>query len=230
MAARLVTGRAVVPHINAPSGLLPAGGDRHPPIFPPLGITPHALALVVEGMNAVVNDPTARPMPPASPTPAWRWAANRAPRRCAASPSTNATTGCANPRKFPWKDRDHALFVGFAPVGAPRYVCAIVVEHGGEEGGGGSAVAAPLVRDILVEAQKRDPAGACLTPTPWRGKARPAAAASGPAGSTRLGLNHDQPVAQSGPPRTDLRRQIARDQVGPDRADHGDACWICHAG
>ena len=60
--------------------------------------------------------------------------------------------------EIPWKQRDHALFVAFAPVAAPRYVCAIVVEHGGASGGGGSAVAAPICRDILREAQLRDPA------------------------------------------------------------------------
>jgi penicillin-binding protein 2 len=60
--------------------------------------------------------------------------------------------------EIPWKDRDHALFVAFAPVGAPRYVCSVVVEHGGESGGGGSAVGAPICRDVLVEAQRRDPA------------------------------------------------------------------------
>ena len=39
--------------------------------------------------------------------------------------------GLPKPDEIPWKDRDHALFVGFAPVGAPRYVCATVIEHGG---------------------------------------------------------------------------------------------------
>ncbi|MEZ5902221.1 MAG: penicillin-binding protein 2 [Alphaproteobacteria bacterium] len=53
-----------------------------------------------------------------------------------------------------WKYRHHALFVGYAPVSNPRYVCSVVVEHGG----GGSAVAAPLARDILREAQIRNPA------------------------------------------------------------------------
>ncbi len=51
----------------------------------------------------------------------------------------------------PWKDRDHALFVGFAPVTAPRYVASVVIEHGG----GGSAVAAPIARNLLLMAQKR---------------------------------------------------------------------------
>jgi penicillin-binding protein 2 len=60
-------------------------------------------------------------------------------------------------KDVPWKERDHALFVAFAPVVAPRYVCAVVIEHGGESAGGGSAVAAPICRDLLREAQLRDP-------------------------------------------------------------------------
>jgi penicillin-binding protein 2 len=55
----------------------------------------------------------------------------------------------------PWEDRDHALFVAFAPVSKPRYAIAVVVEHGG----GGSAVAAPIAHDILLETLKRDPSG-----------------------------------------------------------------------
>ncbi len=41
---------------------------------------------------------------------------------------------------------------------APRYVCAVVVEHGGVSAGEGGAVAAPIARDVLLETQKRDPA------------------------------------------------------------------------
>lgn len=66
--------------------------------------------------------------------------------------------GVRKTRQIPWKERDHALFVAFAPVGSPRYVCATVVEHGGTSGGGGSAVAAPICRDILLKVQRRDPA------------------------------------------------------------------------
>ena len=51
--------------------------------------------------------------------------------------------GLLKARSVPWKERDHALFIAFAPVGTPRYVCAVVVEHGGAErrrrfGGGGA--------------------------------------------------------------------------------------------
>ena len=55
---------------------------------------------------------------------------------------------------LPWRRRDHALFVAYAPLHAPRYCCAVVVEHGGS----GSKAAAPIARDILLETQKRDPA------------------------------------------------------------------------
>ena len=52
---------------------------------------------------------------------------------------------------LPWRQRDHALFVGYAPVENPRYAIAVVVEHGG----GGSKVAAPIARDIMKEAYRR---------------------------------------------------------------------------
>ena len=62
-------------------------------------------------------------------------------------------TGIIPNDQRPWNDRDHALFVGFAPVDAPRYAVSVVVEHGG----GGSAVAAPIARDLLWETQRRAP-------------------------------------------------------------------------
>jgi penicillin-binding protein 2 len=52
-----------------------------------------------------------------------------------------------------WDEADHALFVGYAPASAPRYACAVVIEHGGH----GNTVAAPIARDLLLEVQKRNP-------------------------------------------------------------------------
>ena len=60
----------------------------------------------------------------------------------------------------PWRERDHALFVGYAPSDNPRYAAAVVVEHGG----GGSKVAAPIARDLLLATQKRDPANRDTAP------------------------------------------------------------------
>jgi len=51
-----------------------------------------------------------------------------------------------------WKQRDHALFVGYAPAADPRYAVSVLVQHGG----GGSTVAAPIASDILAEALSLD--------------------------------------------------------------------------
>jgi len=47
----------------------------------------------------------------------------------------------------PWKERDHALFVAYAPVKNPRYAISVVVEHGGS----GSSMAAPIAQKILAK-------------------------------------------------------------------------------
>ena len=44
-----------------------------------------------------------------------------------------------------WEDRDHALFVAYAPYEKPKYAISVIVEHGGS----GSSMAAPIARDIL---------------------------------------------------------------------------------
>jgi len=44
-----------------------------------------------------------------------------------------------------WKKRDHALFIGYAPIQKPKYAICVIVEHGGS----GSSIAAPIARDIM---------------------------------------------------------------------------------
>ncbi|WP_420569466.1 penicillin-binding protein 2 [Thalassovita sp.] len=56
--------------------------------------------------------------------------------------------GVTKNEDLPWERRDHALFVNFAPYDNPRYAVAVVVEHGG----GGSKAAAPIARDITLQA------------------------------------------------------------------------------
>ncbi len=46
---------------------------------------------------------------------------------------------------LPYKDRDHALFVAFAPYHKPRYSISVLVEHGGS----GSKSAAPIAKQVL---------------------------------------------------------------------------------
>ncbi len=61
-----------------------------------------------------------------------------------------------NPDTLPWRLRDNAFFVCFAPSHAPRYAIAVAVEHV-EIGGGGGATAAPIARDIMEEVLRLDP-------------------------------------------------------------------------
>ena len=51
-----------------------------------------------------------------------------------------------------YKDRDHALFIAFAPYKNPKYAISVVVEHGGS---GGSA-AAPIARKVIKKVIERD--------------------------------------------------------------------------
>ena len=50
-----------------------------------------------------------------------------------------------------WEERDHALFVAYAPYEKPKYAISVIVEHGGS----GSSMAAPIARDILKFALDR---------------------------------------------------------------------------
>jgi penicillin-binding protein 2 len=61
-------------------------------------------------------------------------------------------SGVIKNENLPWERRDHALFIGYAPVEKPRFACAVVVEHGGA----GSKAAAPVARDVLLAVQKLD--------------------------------------------------------------------------
>jgi penicillin-binding protein 2 len=158
MVARLVTGRAVVPRLVREHGTMPAGGDRTVPDFPPLGVDPRWLALILDGMDAVVNEQSGTAYAARITDPGLAMGGKSGTSQVRRITEHEREHGLRKPSEIPWKQRDHALFVAFAPVGAPRYVCATVVEHGGASGGGGSAVAAPICRDILREAQIRDPA------------------------------------------------------------------------
>jgi penicillin-binding protein 2 len=158
MAARLVTAHAVAPHLVRADGRLPPGGDRHPPDFAALRLDPRHLALVLDGMNAVVNEEGGTAFAARIKDPETAMGGKSGTSQVRRITEYEREHGLRKESEIPWKERDHALFVAFAPVGAPRYVCAVVVEHGGAAGGGGSAVAAPICRDVLVEAQRRDPA------------------------------------------------------------------------
>ena len=55
-------------------------------------------------------------------------------------------------KDLPYKKRDHALFIAFAPYKNPRYAFSIVIEHGGT----GSSNAAPIAKKIIKKVLDRD--------------------------------------------------------------------------
>jgi penicillin-binding protein 2 len=54
---------------------------------------------------------------------------------------------------LPYEQRDHALFVAFAPYHDPRYALSIIIEHGGS----GSSSAAPIAKKIIKRLIERHP-------------------------------------------------------------------------
>jgi penicillin-binding protein 2 len=144
------------------------GGDAPPGDFPELGLDPDARARVVDGMTAVVNEPGGTAYAARILEPEFAMGGKSGTSQVRRITQWERDHGLRKPEELPWKERDHALFVAFGPVAAPRYVCATVVEHGG----GGSAVAAPICRDVLREVQLRDRARR----TPAKYAAAPAAA------------------------------------------------------
>ncbi len=50
-----------------------------------------------------------------------------------------------------YKDRDHALFVAYAPVTEPKYAISVLIEHGGS----GSSAAAPVAKKVIKKVLER---------------------------------------------------------------------------
>jgi penicillin-binding protein 2 len=48
-------------------------------------------------------------------------------------------------KEIEWKNKDHALFVGYMPSDKPKYAISVVIEHGGS----GAATAAPIAKKIF---------------------------------------------------------------------------------
>ena len=152
MAARLATGRVVVPSLlrgQAAQNVEAATGPA-----PPIGVSDWALSFVRRGMFEVVNGAkgTARAqrLPLADAAMAGKTGTSQV-RRISRS---ERASGLRKNEEKPWEERDHALFVAFAPYDEPRYALAVVVEHGGS----GSTSAAPIARDIMTKVLELDPA------------------------------------------------------------------------
>ncbi|MCK4712086.1 MAG: penicillin-binding protein 2, partial [Marinosulfonomonas sp.] len=136
MAARIATGKAVIPRlIKSVDGVdTPIAEGKN------MGLNENHLRLIRKAMFAVSND---------SKGTAYRSRIVAEGYRMAGKTGTSqvGNTVVRN-EDVAWEKRDHALFVSFAPYDNPRIAVSVVVEHGG----GGSKTAAPIARDIVLQA------------------------------------------------------------------------------
>jgi penicillin-binding protein 2 len=139
--ARIASGKSIVPSFicsHANETQVPAA---------PLPINPTYLQLVRGGMSGVVNEQEGTATRSALNLPGVLMAGKTGTAQSFSKGAKRPPTG--------WEAEPHSLFIAFAPVDAPRYAVACVVEHGGY----GAQAAAPVVHDVMTELLLRDPAG-----------------------------------------------------------------------
>lgn len=151
MTARMVNGGvAVVPHLTRDLVQGRRISERPPNAYPQVGVSQAHLAIMLRAMRGVVNDPRGTAFRQRIVDANWTYGGKTGTSQVRRITEEERRVGLRKPEQVPWRERDHALFVGYAPLDAPRYALAVIVEHGG----GGSAVAAPIAREVLTEAMR----------------------------------------------------------------------------
>jgi penicillin-binding protein 2 len=149
-AARIATGRAVVPRLTHEVGM-----TLEPrPLPAALPFSDEAFAMVRDGMSMAVNQPGGTAYGARIVQPGFEMAGKTGTAQVRRITREERTNGLTPQSELPWKAREHALFICFAPVDNPRYAASIVIEHGG------NARTEPqvhLAANILAYAQQRDP-------------------------------------------------------------------------
>ncbi len=140
MTARVASGRAVVPRLLAPADGAP------PPQFESLGIPEEHLQVVRQGMYDVINSGIGTARGARSPVQGVHFAGKTGTAQVRRITTDERRRGVKRNESLPWKQRDHALFVAFAPTEAPRYAISVIIEHGIA----GGKFAGPIARDVLT--------------------------------------------------------------------------------
>ena len=144
MAARLASGKAVVPRlIKKIDGIeQPNRQDA------PLDLQQGHLQQIRKAMYEVSNNRRGTAYRSRIIDAKFRLAGKTGTSQVRNITEAERKRGVTKNKDLPWERRDHALFVNFAPFDAPEIAVAVVVEHGG----GGSTTAAPIARDITLQA------------------------------------------------------------------------------
>ena len=156
LASRIANGgKAVVPRLTRDLVRGEMSAPKPVPDWPSVGIPDSALATVRHGMWAVSNGTHGTARGARIKGQPFEIAGKSGTSQVRRITRHERETHVTKNEDLPWKERDNALFIAFVPADAPRYACAVVVEHGG----GGSAVCAPIARDLLLATQLKDPSG-----------------------------------------------------------------------
>ena len=144
MSARISTGRAVMPRLIRAIG----GTELSPFDAPALGLNENHLRAVRKGMFQVSNSRRGTAYGSRIVDDTMRMAGKTGTSQVRNITAAERARGVTSNSDLPWERRDHALFISFAPFDDPRIAVSVVVEHGG----GGSTTAAPIARDIVLQA------------------------------------------------------------------------------
>jgi penicillin-binding protein 2 len=157
--SRIATGRMVVPRVTRMIAGEPFASAADL-AFPAVDIPEDHLSVARDGMFAVVNEAGGTAIHARVNVPGVQLAGKTGSSQVRHVSRWAREHGHFNSAQLPWEFRPHALFVCFAPYDAPRYACAVVIEHGNA----GADVAAPLARDIMTDVLTRDPSRREIAP------------------------------------------------------------------
>ena len=111
-------------------------------------ISKYHLNLVKQGMTAVLNDPKGTAFYSRIPMSLGGMSGKTGTTQVRRISMKERESRLLTQEELAWEERNHALFVGYAPINNPRYAIAVIVEHGGS----GAAVAAPIARNVMEKA------------------------------------------------------------------------------
>ncbi len=144
MTARIATGKSVEPRLIKSVDGVPTperGGED-------LGLNENNLREIRSAMFAVCNERGGTAYASRINAREFKLAGKTGTSQVRRITAEERARGVTKNEDLPWERRDHALYVCYAPADNPKYAVSVIVEHGG----GGSKAAAPIARDIMLQA------------------------------------------------------------------------------
>ena len=141
MTARIASGKKVEPRpIRTRDGI-----EQPVRVSDDLDIPKAYLDDVRKGMTAVVNSSRGTGRGSRIAMAEWKMAGKSGTSQVRNISKAERARGVIRNDQLPWDQRDHALFVAFAPVHDPQIAVAVMVENGES----GSGVAAPVAKQVM---------------------------------------------------------------------------------